>query len=494
MSAQEAYQALLDHHRATAALAQLGGVVMWDQEVMMPPRGLAQRAEQSAALEGVLHARRTDPRMGEWLERADTGDGAVPAANLRLLRRSFAQATRVPQELATRLARLTANGQAAWAKAREASDFAAFAPHLRDIVAAKREEASALRDGHATLYDALLDQFEPDMTSGVLRPLLESLRPRLTALRGAIAEAEPAPVLEGPFDTQAQLSFAREVASAMGYDFEAGRLDLSVHPFSSGTLGDARITTRLDADDPLGCLYSTIHELGHAIYEQNLPADLAFQPVCHHVSMGVHESQSRLWENQVGRGHAFAHWLWPRFRDALGSGGIASADDFHRAVNRVETGFIRTEADEVHYNLHVLMRFELEEALIEGRLEVDDLEGAWNETFARDFGVTPPDAARGVLQDVHWSAGLFGYFPTYSLGNLYAAQLFAAVGRDIPDLDERLRAGDCAALKGWLTEKVHARGAIVPAARLMEEATGEALSAEPLLDYLEAKFTALYAL
>ena len=279
-----------------------------------------------------------------------------------------------------------------------------------------------------------------------------------------------------------------------GYDWEAGRLDLAVHPSSSGSGGDVRITTRVNEADPRECIYSTIHEVGHAVYEQGLDPALALLPAGSSASMGVHESQSRLFENQLGRSRAFCRWLWPAMREAFGDLGVDGPEGLYRAVNAVETGFIRTEADEVHYNLHVMMRFDLERAMIAGDLAVGDLEAAWNARFAADFGRTVPDARRGVLQDVHWSVGLFGYFPTYTLGNIYAAELHAALRRDVGAVDALLAAGELAPILDWLRTHIHRRGRLLAPRALVAAACGREPDAATLLGELEAKYGALYGL
>jgi len=491
------YQDFLSHYERLSALRQIGGILSWDQETMMPPKGAAARAVQMGSLEHVLHQLETSSEYADLVDHlaADKEGDAAQNRSLELAKRSLDRARRVPADLASELARQTALGQGVWAQAREASSFEEFAPSLETIVGLKRQEADALRMDGQSRYDALLNDFEPGMSSAVLGPLLEGMRPRLSALREKIASSKvKGQELSGPFDTQKQMDLSRIVAKALNYDFAAGRLDLSVHPFSSGTGGDSRITTRVDESDPMGCLYSTIHEIGHALYEQGLPEAWSMQPLGHHVSMGVHESQSRLWENQVGRSRAFCKWLQPQAVQLFGDFGASSPDAFYAAVNRVETGFIRTEADEVHYNLHVLLRFELERKLIEGEIDVRDMETAWNETFERDFGLKVPDAAHGVLQDVHWSCGLFGYFPTYALGNIYAAQLFNALSGQIENLQGALEAGDCAAVLEWLRTHVHEKGRSLEATQLMVQASGATVSSEPLLDYLESKYAALYEL
>lgn len=480
---------LLAHLRQTAALGQAAGLLSWDQEAMMPAKGAAQRAEQAGALASAIHERTADPRLGEWIDAIDLSALAdFDRRNVEEARRAHERAVKIPSRLAAELARAASDGHRIWAAAREARDFAAFAPALARNVALKREEAACLSD--AAPYDALLDEFEPGMTDAVLRPLLEGMRPGLTALREGIA-GKPAPRrLTGHFPKDAQLALARRAAALFGYDEDAGRIDLVLHPFCSGVGGDVRITTRVDEADPFNCLYSTIHETGHALYSQG--ANDPFLPAADYCSMGVHESQSRFWENQIGRSRPFMEWLSPAMAAAFGE---APAPDLLFAMaNRVEGGFIRTEADEVHYNLHILLRYELERDLISGALAPEDLEAAWNARFARDFGHAVPHAGLGVLQDVHWAAGLFGYFPTYALGNIYAACLDAAMRADLPDRDAMVAAGDTAPILGWLRARIHAKGRLLPAPALIEAATGAAPTAGPLLAYLQAKFGALYDL
>ena len=485
--------ALLDHLKQSAALGQVAALLSWDQEAMMPVRGGAQRAEQSGALATVLHGRSADPRIPEWIAGIDRDQLSLfDRRNLDEAQRAYDKATRIPASLAEETAKAASEGQQIWATARAEKDFSKFAPALKRNIELKRETAKCLADPGTDLYDALLDEFEPGARSVELLPLLEGLRPRLVALRAKIAEKREPEALSGHFPAAAQLDLARRIATRIGYDLEAGRLDTVVHPFCLGIAGDVRITTRVDEADPFNCLYSTVHEVGHALYGQGAPDP--YMPAADYCSMGVHESQSRFWENQVGRSRPFADWLYPAMTDAFGDLNLSGPDALYAAVNRVETGFIRTEADEVHYNLHILLRFELERELIAGTLEVDDLEAAWNERFARDFGVEVPDVSLGVLQDVHWSIGLFGYFPTYSLGNIYSACLDRAMRKALPHRDAMVRTAETAPILDWLRKNIHQEGRLYPAPELIERATGEAPSAEPLLDYLEAKFSALYDL
>lgn len=487
-----ALDALTAHLRQTVALEQVAGLLSWDQEAAMPKNGAVQRAEQAGAMAAVIHARRADPRIPDWIAAIDRKAlSPLDVATVREAERDHRLATRIPARLAEEAAKAASAGHSAWAAARAAKDFAAFLPALARNIELKREEAACLADDGA-LYDALLDQYEPGARSAEIGPMLEGLRPRLTALRQKIAE-KPAPAAPaGRFPAAKQMRLARRVARSLGYDFDAGRIDTVLHPFCSGSGGDVRITTRTDETDPFNCLYSTIHEVGHALYEQGVTEPLA--PGAQHCSMGVHESQSRFWENQIGRSRPFADWLFARMGAVFDDPGVDGPEGLYRAANRVATGFIRTEADEVHYNLHILLRFELERDLISGALEPAALEAEWNARFARDFGVEVPSPELGVLQDVHWAAGLFGYFPTYSLGNIYAACLDRAMRAEMPDRDERVREARTGQILRWLRKRIHARGRILSAPALIEEATGEAPSAEPLLAYLEAKFGALYDL
>jgi carboxypeptidase Taq len=488
-----AFADLMAFQRETEALAQVAGRLGWDQETMMPRGAADQRGEEMGAMEAVLHARRTDPRLGDWLSAVDEAAlDAAGRAQLRLIRRSHERALKVPGPLAARIARVTSVAQGIWAEARARNEVAHFLPTLAEVVALKREEAAHLAQG-GDLYDALLDDYEPGATGAGIEAMFAALRPRLVALREAVMGATRQPArLTGHFDGHTQMQMAAELAGVFGYDWATGRLDRSVHPFSSGSGTDCRITTRVAEEDPFNCFYSTIHEVGHASYEQGIDRAFLLTPVGGGVSMGVHESQSRIYENQLGRSRAFTGWLFGRMRERFGDFGVASADDFHATVNRVAPGYIRTEADEVHYNLHILMRFDLERALIGGALDVTDLESAWNDRFAADFGVAVDIPAHGMLQDVHWSVGLFGYFPTYTLGNLYAGCLHAALRRDVPDLDEALAAGDLRPATGWLREKVQRHGGLRPPRETIAHATGAEPGPEPLLDYLEAKFRGIY--
>jgi carboxypeptidase Taq len=489
------YDALMAHTKETIALGQVSGLLGWDQETMMPKGAAAQRGEWQAAMEGAIHARQTDPRVGDWLAALEgTRLGVEEDANLRHIRRGFERATKVPADLAAEIARATSVSQGIWARARAENDFAAFAPTLTQVLDLKRQEAQAL-GGNGDVYDALLDDYEPGMTGARLDSLLGALRDGLVGLRDRIRGSDrPIPDVSQPFPHDKQMAFARELAGAFGYDWNCGRLDKAVHPFSSGSGTDTRITTRVAEDDPFNCIYSTIHETGHSAYEQGIRPAYLLTPLGRGVSMGVHESQSRIYENQIGRSRAFTARMFGRMTEIFGDFGIPDADAFYARVNEVRKGFIRTEADEVQYNLHVLMRFDLERALVSGDLQVADLEGAWNDRFLADFGYAVDKPSNGVLQDVHWSVGLFGYFPTYSLGNIYAGLLDQAMRTAVPDLDDDLVRGDTSRATGWLRQNVQQFGGLYEPAEVIERATGQKIGVGPLLGYLEAKFAEIYRL
>ncbi|WP_299350597.1 carboxypeptidase M32 [uncultured Shimia sp.] len=489
-----AYDDLMAFQHTTQALAQVAGRLGWDQETMMPRGAAPQRAEEMAAIEATLHARRTDPKVGEWLAAIDdTTLDDVGQAQMRHIRRSYTRTMKVPAELAAEIAKVTSRAQGQWAEARADEDVAAFLPVLEEVVGLKRQEGQALADG-GDVYDAMVDDYEPDMTATELAAMFDTMRPRLVDLRAAVLAVEAPKALSGSFPAQKQMQLTRELARTFGYDMSHGRVDKAVHPFSSGSGQDVRITTRTSEDDPFNCFYSTIHEVGHGAYEQNIDQAYLLTPLGQGVSMGVHESQSRIYENQLGRSRAFTGWLYGQMVETFGDFGVADAESFYRTVNRVHDGYIRTEADEVQYNLHIMLRFDLERALMQGDLAVGDLEAAWNDRFKADFGYAVDKPSNGCLQDVHWSVGLFGYFPTYSLGNVYAGCLNDALRIAVPDLDAQLAKGDTSAVTGWLRDALQQHGGVRAPHDTIVHASGVTPSPEPLLAYLEAKFTDLYKL
>ena len=486
-----AYEDLMAFARETTALDNVMMRLGWDMEAKMPPGGTDQRAEEMAAMDGVLHARRTDPRIGEWLEAAEAPD-EIGARQIEDIRFEYERTRRFPADLSAALAKQCALSHRVWADARERNDFAAFAPSLKTVLQLAREKGGALADG-GDIYDALLQDYEPGATGAELDEMFAALRPRLVALRERMAgSSREVPVLNETFDPDAQLRLSETLARVFHYDLNRGRIDLAVHPFSSGSGEDVRITTRVNPENPFDCIYSTLHEVGHACYELNIDPALARTPMGREASMGVHESQSRSYENQLGRSRAFSSYLFGLMREEFGDFGVQDADTFYAIVNRVSPGYIRTEADEVHYNLHVALRFDLERELIAGRLDVADLPEAWDARFEADFGQPVDVVSNGVLQDVHWSEALFCYFPTYTIGNVYAGCLFAAMQRDLPDLEAALEQGDTTEATDWLRVKVQRHGRVLPARELITQATGAAPSPEPLCDYLDAKFGEIY--
>ncbi len=487
-----AYADLMAYQRQTEALASVAGRLGWDQETMMPRGAAEQRSEEMAAIEGVLHARRTDPRIADWLGQAEAPD-AEAEAQVREIRRSYARMTKVPGDLAQELARVTSVAQGIWADARAREDVAGFLPTLTEVIGLRRHEAECLAQG-GDLYDALLDDYEPGATADSIGAMFDAMRPRLVALRGAVLDRAGPEPLAGVFPEAAQMRMARDLATAFGYDWTRGRMDMAVHPFSSGSGSDSRITTRVVETEPFNCFYSTIHEVGHSSYELGIDSDYAMTPIGHGVSMGVHESQSRIYENQLGRSRAFTGWMYGQMVDRFGDFGVDSAEDFYRVVNRVQPGFIRTEADEVHYNLHIMMRFDLERRLISGDLTAGDLEAAWNDRFRADFGGVVDRPSQGMLQDVHWSVGLFGYFPTYTLGNVFAGCLHQALRAAVPGLDDQLAAGNTSGATGWLRENLQRHGGLFAPRDTVARACGFEPDEGPLLTYLETKFADLYGL
>lgn len=501
---QKAYPELLGLLRDAALLNSCSSVLGWDEQTYMPPAGAAHRAEQLALLAGLTHERATSPRIGDLLsELESSGQLGAPdssmSANVREARRAYDRATKLPKSLVEELSRTTTLSQHAWVNARKRSDFAEFLPWLERMIALKRQQAAALSGGHGTPYDALLDEFEPGASSSEIAAIFALLRDELVRLLEAIQGSSRRPdvsLLTRSYPVAAQEEFAQSAARAVGFDFDAGRLDVAAHPFCSGMgPGDCRLTTRYNENHFPSAFFGTLHEAGHGLYEQGLDGSAFGSPMGEAVSLGIHESQSRLWENFVGRSRAFWQRFFPAaqqsFPDTLAD---VKLEAWVAALNDVRPSFIRVEADEVTYNLHIMLRFELEQPLISGDLAPADVPAAWDEKFQRYFGLTVPDAARGCLQDVHWSMGLIGYFPTYALGNMYAAQFYNAARRDLGDLDALFAKGEFRPLLNWLRSNIHCRGKQLLANRLVEVVTGQQLSHQPLVEHLRTKFGELYGL
>jgi carboxypeptidase Taq len=519
-TAEAAYADLVRRSKELSVLSSCSAVLGWDEQTYMPVGGAAHRGEQMALLAGLLHERATDPRLGELLALVEGSDlvsdaGSAPAVNARELRRAFRRRTRLPRELVQDLARTTSLAQQEWIAARRDNDEQRFRPWLEKIVGLKRQEAGFLlevlpdraptshsgdRDTGPSLYDALLDDYEPGARCRALAILFDALRQQLVPLVQTLAEAAASrasqsgvkedSVLKRRFPLDRQKVFGEAVAAAVGFDFQRGRLDVTAHPFCTGIgPGDTRITTRYDERQFSDAFFGVLHEVGHGLYEQGLPAEHFGTPLGEAASLGVHESQSRLWENAVGRSRSFWAYWFPLarrvFHEALHD---VSLDRFLNAVVHVEPSLIRVQADEVTYNLHIIIRFELEQAMLSGDLSVADLPGAWNQKYRELLGVTPATAAEGWLQDIHWSAGLFGYFPTYTLGNVYAAQLFARARSDLAGLDESLARGESAELLAWLRDNIHRHGQRHRPIDLIERASGARLDHRPLVESIRRRY------
>ncbi len=502
MTAMDAYRRLQARSREMVCLEEAAELLGWDQRTMLPRKGHAHRAEHLEILAAVLHERSVDPAFGDDLSEAEADATFVAssqdiAANLREWRRSYDRRVKIPKTLAAAWAKVTAEGETAWERAREADDWNAFLPYLERIFAMAKEKAEAF--GYAEdPYDALLEDYEPGETAASLRSLFDALRPALVSLVERIRNSDRKPDLEifsRFYPKDRQEAFSRTLAAAVGFDFGAGRLDVSAHPFTSGMgEGDVRITTRYNERFFPSALMSTLHEAGHGMYEQHLPSAFAGEPRGRAVSLGIHESQSRLYENLVGRSLGFWKRFFPLAQETFEALKEVPFDAFLFALNDVRPGLIRVEADEVTYNLHIILRFELERAVLSGNLSVRDLPEAWNEKMEAFFGLVPPSFKDGVMQDVHWSCGLIGYFPTYTLGNLYAAQLFHAASEALGDPDTAFEKGDFLPLGQWLETKIHSQGMLFPARELVARATGVAPDPKYLIDGLWAKYSSLYHL
>jgi carboxypeptidase Taq len=503
MKAQAAYDELVRRSREEALLASCISVLGWDELTYMPRSGADHRGRQMALLASLHHDRATDPRVGELLYVVEestlvSDPEAPPAVNVREWRRTFNRLTRLPRGLVAELAHVTTLAQQEWDDARRHADFSRFQPWLEKIVALKRREAAALRY-EAVPYDAMLDEYEPGATSEGIAQLFGALRPELVALATAIADVRPSPdvaILRREFPVERQRLFGEVVAAGVGFDFRRGRLDTTTHPFFS-SIGpdDCRLTVRFDAHHFSDGFFGILHEVGHGLYEQGLDPEHHGTPLGEAASLAVHESQARLWENTVGRSRPFWQHVGPLARRTFpGALGDVVPGDLYRAVNHVASSPIRVGADEVTYNLHILVRFELERALMAGNLKVADVPAAWNESYRAYLGITPANDAEGCLQDSHWSGGLIGYFPTYTLGNLFAAQLFDQAATELSDLGEAFARGDFGELLAWLRRKVYRQGHRYPAARLLEHVTGALPGHRPLVRALRRKYGELYGI
>ena len=494
------YRELKERLLEISDLKHAEALLEWDQQTFMPPNGNEARARQTARLSAIAHEKVCEPKLGELLDRCGEDESLADnqKAMVKEAKRDRDRAVKVPTDLVREITETAAKAHMVWAKARETNDFKLFAPYLLKLVDLRTREAEAVGFAEGGVaYDALLDQYEAGATTKMLDPILEKTREIVVPAVSAIAAAEKKPdagILKRSFAVEGQKAFSLQVLEQMSYDFDSGRLDEAVHPFSTSfDIDDVRITTRYDKDWLPGAIFGTIHEAGHALYEMGLPKEHTGTPLAEARSLGYHESQSRFWENQIGRSLPFWKFFLPKLKSAFpGVIDDVSLEDFHFAVNNVQPSFIRVEADEVTYNLHIIVRYEMEKAIFEKSVKVEELPGLWNDKMEAYLGVRPTKDAEGVLQDIHWSFGGFGYFPTYLLGNLYAAQWMAALQRDFSELDSMIARGDLLPIRTWLKEKIHKHGRRYTADELARRVSGETLNPEHFDHYLRERFGKLY--
>ena len=496
--ADETYDRLVEKLERITNVGTAAGVLRWDQEVMMPEEGIGARSQQLSTLSSIAHEEFIDEEMGAVLDSLSNATlDEEQAAVVREVRREYERKSRVPTELVEEISRTQTEAVPIWKRAKEEDDFDAFAPTLSKLVELKREYAHQI-DPDADPYAVLFADYEPYLDLELADEVLNTLREALVPLVDRIAESDVELAVDafaGEFDAETQERLARDALDVVGYDWNRGRLDTAPHPFSSGTQFDARVTTRFDESDPLGALTATIHEFGHASYTLGLPDEAYGTPLGSARDLTVHESQSRLWENHVGRSQAFWELFLPTAQKRFPRLSGVSVDEAYEGVNQVyDDNCIRVEADELTYHMHIVLRYEIEKALVQGDLDVADVPAVWNDRMEEYLGVRPETDAEGCLQDIHWSHGSFGYFPTYSLGSVLAAQLFAAASDAIPDLDEQIRAGEFEPLRDWLTENIHRHGCRYTTPELVEVASGEAYTPDYFVDYVTEKYTALYDL
>jgi carboxypeptidase Taq len=487
---------LLERLRVLRDLGSASSLLTWDQAVMMPPGGAIGRAQTLATLEAIAHERLTDPAIGELIDAlADADLDQWQRAHVRVLAHDYERAVRVPADLVRAIAEARGLAYPVWTRARPANDWRMFEPPLNKLINLKKQEADAIGyDGER--YDALLDMFEPETTTAEIESIFYQLVTELRPISEAILEAagqRPA-WLTGDYDERAQQQFCAWLVERLGFTMAEGRLDTSPHPFTQMiAYGDVRQTTRTHPKTILPAIFAAIHETGHALYDLGYPKDHFGLPAGGAPSLGIHESQSRMWENQVGRRASFCAWMLPNLKERFGHAlGSLTPEQFHRGVNHPERSLIRVDADEVTYNLHIALRFELELELFRDKLEVSELPEAWNDGMERHLGIRPESDVNGVLQDVHWSIGALGYFPTYTLGTLYAAAFFDVAQRDLDGLDADFRKGDCSRLLDWLREKVHSNAYLYPARELGRMITGAPQSVNPFLNYVKSKYGEIY--
>jgi carboxypeptidase Taq len=496
--AQTPYQQLETEFRRLHAFRGAASLLRWDAAVMMPRGSSDVRGDQLAALEIESHTLLTSPRVSRLLERADAnlqGLDEWQKANLREMRRARDHAIATPQVLVSRLAKATSRAEVRWIEAKEKSDFAIFAPHLEEVVSLVRDKSQVLSKAlNLAPYDALIDEFSPGLTGAEIDKIFTSLKRRLPGLIQEVIDLQakhpPLPIA-GKFSNAKQKQLSLEVMKALGFPFERGRLDESEHPFTGGVPGDIRVTTRFANAEPLTGLMGVLHESGHAMYDFGLPEQRRDQPVGHDRGMAMHESQSLLLEMLIGRNRPFMRYIQPLLAKHFSVSGIEwEAENLYRVATHVKRSMIRVDADEVTYPVHIILRYELEQRILSGALKVSELPEAWDAAMEARLGIKPASAAEGCLQDIHWASGAFGYFPSYALGAVIAAQLYESIRNDYPALDDDIAAGRFGVLFSWLRENIHSHGALVSTPELIKAATGKPLSAAAWLRYVEGKYLA----
>lgn len=497
MNAAALYQDYQTKMQKIADVKYASAVLQWDQETYLPAKGADARGRQLATLSEIAHERFTDEKLGDLLLQLSENDSLTPGQkkNVQLSLEDYRRNKKFNSDFVRRMSEAVNKSFHAWIQARKANDFGVFQEPLHDLIVLKRQEASILgHEGH--LYNALMNDYDKGLTVAIADKVFEGLKPGLIALLDHIRNQPQVSnnFLHRHFNKDKQWAFGTEILKRMQFDWEAGRQDISEHPFTTNfSSKDVRVTTRIDEHDFGNMTWSCIHEGGHALYEQGLPEDQYGLPLGEYCSLSIHESQSRLWENNVGRGMAFWQHNYPllqqTFPDTIGD---ISLDDFYKGINQVKPSLIRTEADELTYHFHVMIRYEIEKALIEGSIECADIPAYWNEHYQRYLGVTVPDDRQGCLQDVHWSHGSFGYFATYSLGSQYAAQFYASAQKAIPTLEAGIAMGDNTALLQWLRHNIHRHGRMFTSEELCTNITGEPLNSDHFMNYVQAKYKGIY--
>jgi len=498
----EKMQKMIDLAAELDDLGHISAVLGWDQQINMPPGGAQERGLQSSALGRIMHEKFTSDEVGKLIEELEAEVGDLEAETdearaVKVAKRAYEKQTKVPLPLLMETIQATTMAHEAWVKAKNTSDFSVFQPHLSKIVDLRKQYADLFKP-YDHIYDPLLDDYEPGMKTAEVKEIFNKLRPQQVELLQAIAEKEPPDnsFIKQHYKEEYQEIIGRYVITRFGYDWNRGRLDIAPHPFTTEFgLGDVRITTRYLKDDAGSALFSTMHEAGHAMYGQGVAKKYRRHPLSGSASLAIHESQSRLWENLIGRSKEFWSFFYPSlqmlFPQYLGN---VSRKDFYRGINKVEPTLIRVEADEATYNMHIMLRLEIEMGLMEGTVEVKDLPEIWNAKMEDYLGISPPNDAQGVLQDIHWSGGMIGYFPTYALGNLASVQLWDKMLEENPNIPDEIARGEFETILGWMREKVHQYGSKYEPQELMVKATGSKITPEPYIEYLKTKYGEIYDL